>query len=81
MDHLEEMKAAMREVMQDEMKDFYIDRKTHFQHHEFLTGLKSGIEGCQSVIGKVSIAALIGGLITVIVMGVVSWIRKSLGMG
>lgn len=80
MNDLEAVKNAMREVMQEEMKAFYIDREEHYQHHQFLKGLKKGVEGCQSIVGKISLVTLIGGLVTVIILGIVSWIRKSVGM-
>ena len=81
MTELDIIKTAVRDVMQEEMKAFYIDREEHYQHHQFIRGLKTGIEGCQSLVGKVSLMAIVGGLITVIVLGVVAWIRKQVGLG
>ena len=77
---LETIKDAMRDVMQEEMKAFYIDREEHYQHHQFIKSIKTGVESCQSLVGKVSLVAIVGGLVTVIVLGVVSWIRKQVGM-
>lgn len=72
------IKSAMREVMREEMEAFYIDREEHYQHHQFIKGLKTGVEGCQSIIGKVTLVAFIGGIITVMLIGVVGWIRKAI---
>ena len=77
---LETIKDAMRDVMQEEMKAFYIDREEHYQHHQFIKGLKTGIEGCQSLVGRITLITIIGGVATVLVLGVVSWIRKQVGM-
>lgn len=32
----DEIKEALREVMQEELKQFYVDRETHYLHHKFL---------------------------------------------
>ena len=78
-DRQEEIKTAMREVMRVEMAAFYIDREEHYQHHQFIKSLKSGVEGCQSIIGKVTLTAFIGGIITVMLIGIVGWIKRAIG--
>ena len=81
MTELDIIKTAVRDVMQEEMKAFYIDREEHYQHHQFIKGLKTGIEGCQSLVGRITLITIIGGIATVIVLGVVAWIRKQVGLG
>lgn len=80
MTELDIIKTAVRDVMQEEMKAFYIDREEHYQHHQFIKGLKTGIEGCQSLVGRITLITIIGGIATVIVLGVVAWIRKQVGL-
>jgi hypothetical protein len=75
------IKLAMREVMREEMEAFYIERKEHYEHHQFVKGLKDGVEGCKSVIGKVALSSIVIGVITVLVLGVVSWIKKQIAGG
>lgn len=77
----EVIKTAVRDVMREELKAFYIDREEHYQHHQFIRGLKGGIDSCQSIIGKVAITSIIGGLIVVLVLGVVQWIKGAIGGG
>lgn len=77
----EMIKAAMRDVMREELKAFYIDREEHYQHHQFIRNLKGGIDSCQSIIGKVAITSIIGGLVVVLVLGVAQWIKKVVGGG
>jgi len=77
----DEIKQAMREVMREEMEAFYIDREEHYQHHQFIKNLKSGVEGCQSIIGKVTLTAFIGGIIAVLVIGIAGWIKKIVAGG
>jgi len=81
MTELDTIKTAVRDVMQEEMKAFFIDREEHYQHHQFIKGLKTGIEGCQSLVGRITLITIIGGIATVLVLGVVAWIKKSLGLG
>lgn len=73
----EAIKEAMRDVMREEMKAFYIDREEHYQHHQFIKGLKSGVDSCQSIIGKVTLTGIIGGVIIVMLIGVVQWFKKA----
>lgn len=80
MTELDIIKTAVRDVMQEEMKAFFIDREEHYQHHQFIKGLKTGIEGCQSLVGRITLITIIGGIATVIVLGVVAWIRKQVGL-
>lgn len=80
MTELDIIKTAVRDVMQEEMKAFYIDREEHYQHHQFIKGLKTGIEGCQSLVGRITLITIIGGIATVLVLGVVAWIRKQVGL-
>jgi predicted Rdx family selenoprotein len=81
MTELDTIKTAVRDVMQEEMKAFFIDREEHYQHHQFIKGLKTGIEGCQSLVGRITLITIIGGIATVLVLGVVAWIRKQVGLG
>mgnify|MGYP001426105358 FL=1 len=80
MTELDTIKTAVRDVMQEEMKAFFIDREEHYQHHQFIKGLKTGIEGCQSLVGRITLITIIGGVATVLVLGVVAWIRKQVGL-
>lgn len=34
----EEIKAAVREVLEEERKQFWVSPETHYQHHEYLEG-------------------------------------------
>lgn len=81
MTELDIIKTAVRDVMQEEMKAFFIDREEHYQHYQFIKGLKTGIEGCQSLVGRITLITIIGGIATVLVLGVVAWIRKQVGLG
>lgn len=65
----EEIKAAVREAFQDELKDFYIDRKTHYEQHEFIGGMMKYAETCKSVVLKAVLTILIGGALGLMWLG------------
>ena len=75
----ETIKAALRDVMREEMQSFYVEREEHYQHHQFIRELKGGIDSCQSIVRKVTITTIIGGVIVVLVLGVVQWIKNAIG--
>lgn len=35
----DEIKNALKEVLDEEIKPFYVDREIHYQHHEFVREL------------------------------------------
>lgn len=35
----QELKDALKEVLDEEIKPFYVDREIHYQHHQFIDGL------------------------------------------
>ena len=43
-----EIVEAVREAMREEMKDFYIDRETHYKDHEFILGLREWTKNFKS---------------------------------
>ena len=66
MDH-ESVKKAVAEAMQEQMKDFYIDRETHYQDHEFIKDLREWSKGFKTAFwGKIA-SAIAYALITCIV--------------
>lgn len=63
------IKAAVKEAFQEELKDFYIDRETHYKQHEWLGEMMKYSETCKSVILKTILTALIGGLLGLLYLG------------
>jgi hypothetical protein len=65
----ETIKEAVREAFQEELKAFYIDRETHYQHHQFLGGIIKWCEQCKSIVLKTIVTAVVGGVIALLVIG------------
>jgi len=71
------VKKAVTEAMKAEMKDFYIDREKHYQHHEFLEGLINFSKSWKSNCGKAVSNIVVGGLFLLILWGFISWGSKT----
>ena len=80
MTDIEAVKSAVKEAMKEEMQAFYIAREEHYQHHQFIKGLKAGVDACQSTIARVGLASVVVGIIAVTVLGFVAWIKERTGM-
>jgi hypothetical protein len=62
----QEIKTAVTEAMREEMKDFYIDRETHYQDHMFMKSIREFMENCKvgairTVVGTV-VLFILGGM-------------------
>ena len=42
------IKQAVKEAFKEELKQFYVDRETHYQHHLFLTDWIDWTKKCKS---------------------------------
>lgn len=65
--------AALREFKEVEMKEFFISRKTHSDHHEFLGRLISTFDSATSLIGRTVLVAIILSIIGLIALGF--WVK------
>ncbi len=71
------IKKAVAEAMSESMKDFYIDREKHYQHHEFLSGLIEWSQNWKSTCMKAIANAIIGGIIFLLLLGYIAWGEKA----
>lgn len=74
----EKLKEAMREVLQEEIKPFYIDRETHYNHHQFINELIDWSGKIKGTICKTLTTAITTGIIGLIVLGFILWGRKNI---
>lgn len=65
----DEMKEALREVMQEELKQFYVDRETHYLHHRFITDWMSWLDACKSTVTKAVVGLLVTAALGLMVIG------------
>jgi hypothetical protein len=65
----QDIKDAVKEAFKEELQAFYIDRETHYKQHEWLGEMMKYAETCKSVILKTIITAVVGGAITLMIIG------------
>jgi hypothetical protein len=76
-DH-DSIKAAVTEAIQEQMRDFYVDREKHYQHHEFLESLIRWRDSCKSTCMKAVANMLIASILGLLVLGFLAWGGKAL---
>jgi len=67
------IKKAVTEAMHDEMKDFYIDREKHYQHHEFIATLMEWKNGWKSTCMKAIANTVVTGILFLLIWGFIAW--------
>jgi len=73
------MKKAVAEAMQENMKNFYIDRELHYKHHEYLEDWIDWTKDWKSCCRKAFAGMLVVGVITCLVIGFVVKIGGHVG--
>lgn len=66
---LEAVKVAVKEALQEELKDFYIDRETHYEQHKFIEEMMRYTEQCKGVVLKTIVTTIMGGAIALMIIG------------
>jgi len=64
-----EIKEAVGEAIDEKMRDFYIDRETHYKQHEFLGDMMQWVDDCKSTASKTIVRILVYGIIGTIMIG------------
>lgn len=59
----EAIKEAVREALGEELAAFYIDRETHYQHHEFIKSWITWTQQCKSVVLKTVVGGIVAALL------------------
>lgn len=78
-DELEEIKAAVKEGLQESVAQFYIERERHYQDHQFVSDLRELFDGIRSTATKTIVGILITSIIGLLILGFVFWGRHQWG--
>lgn len=73
----DELKAAIKEALDEEIKPFYIDRERHYQDHQFLESLQNWVGSIGSATLKTLISTVVAGLLILLLLGFVFWGKKN----
>lgn len=72
------IKSAVVEALEEKLGDFFIEREKHFQHHQFIDGVMSFSENIKSTACKTVTTIVIIGAVTILILGLVAWIKKNI---
>jgi hypothetical protein len=70
---IKEIKTAVKETLNEEVKAFYVDRETHWEDHQFLGGFRRWIDDTKSTAWRAIIGAVVVGAIGLLVLGFAVW--------
>jgi hypothetical protein len=73
----ENIKQALREVLEEKSKEFWIDRETHYKHHEWLTCIITWSDHCKSTALQTVVRCIVYGLIGLVIFGFIFWGSKN----
>ena len=65
----EAIKEAVKEALGEELKSFYVDRETHYKHHEFIEEWIGWTKQCKSVVLKTLMSGFLMALLGLIALG------------
>jgi hypothetical protein len=70
---VEELKQAIRDVLDEKSKGFWIDRETHYKHHEWLACVITWSDRCKSTVLQTVVRCVVYGLIGLLIFGFIFW--------
>ena len=74
----ETIKAAVKEAMDEKMADLWVERETHYKHHEFISEMIKWTDAFKSTTMKAIINCFVGGIIIAMAIGFAVWGGKQL---
>lgn len=76
-EHIQAIKRAVSEAMQEQMKDFYIEREKHYQHHQFIGELIEWSKSWKSTAMKAIANTIVMAAIALLLAGYIAWGGKT----
>ena len=81
-DRLEEViSAAVTNAIRAQLKDFYVDREMHYQHHQFIKEMIVTFSDVRAVGRKTFIGSMVLGAIGLFLTGVGMWVCRVIKNG
>lgn len=69
----EKVKNAIGSEMHKMIEPFYIDRETHYQHHQFMKSFMGWMDKTQSIVLKTVVTVFVLGVIGLVILGFIFW--------
>jgi len=73
------IKEGIREALKQEVAQFYVERETHFKHHQFIESFIKWTDTVKSNLCRTIIWVGTTGVLSLLAWGFVSWIKKHTG--
>lgn len=67
------IKEAIRELLEEENKSFFVERESHYQDHLFIKDMRDWCEGIKSTFWKTTAKAVVMGIIGLLILGFIFW--------
>jgi len=77
-EHILAIKRAVSEAMAEQMKDFYLEREKHYQHHEFIEDLIQWRDSSKSTCLRDLANIIVAGAVGLMLLGFIAWGSKAL---
>ncbi|MEP9411525.1 MAG: hypothetical protein HRF42_08980 [Candidatus Brocadia sp.] len=65
---IDQLKAVIKEALDERIKEFYIDRETHYQDHQFIKELRDWTESIKSTTIKTVVGLFVAALIGLLLL-------------
>lgn len=75
---IKEVKEAVKEVLQEEIKSFYVEHEQHYQDHLFIKDFREWCTGMKKTAWNSFVKLGIGILVALVIGGFILWGRSHL---
>lgn len=78
-DEIEEIKAAVKEGLQESVAQFYVERERHYHDHQFISELRELFAAIRGTATKTAVGIFIASIIGLMVLGIIFWGKNNFG--
>lgn len=78
-DEIEEIKAAVKEGLQESVAQFYVERERHYQDHQFIGDLRELFDSVRGTATRTLVGIFITSIIGLVILGFVFWGKNHWG--
>jgi len=69
----DEIKAAVKEALSEEIAPLYVDRETHYEDHKFIKGLRELLQDTKGTIWGAFLRIMVYGVLVLLLGGLAWW--------
>ena len=72
-----ELQKIIQETIDTKIGEFYVDRETHWKHHQSLESFMKWSEKTRGTISSIIVKSIITGIMVIIGLGILHWLKKT----